>query len=143
MRKRGLPYVLAAMMLIGSTGIGGNYVRADEPAVTEEGKVETTGTEEPIEEITENVTEEVAEEETVKIEGGTTEELIEDTTEDLESDTTTDVIEVTSEMIYEDDQAPSNWYKDYDYDLVDGYIKLKKYNGTATPLGHASAAILD
>ena len=82
MRKRGLPYVLAAMMLIGSTGIGGNYVRADEPAVTEEGEIETTETEEPIEEVTEGITEEVMEEVTEESTEKITEDSVEDITEE-------------------------------------------------------------
>ena len=63
MRKRGLTYVLAAMMLIGSTGIGGSNVRADEPAVVEEAGGEETEAAE-VEEDTAEVITEVASEET-------------------------------------------------------------------------------
>ena len=148
MRKRGLTYVLAAMMLIGSTGIGGtSYVRADEPAITEEGEIETTETEEPTEEVTEEITEEVTEDVTEdvteEITEETTEEVTEDTTEDSESETTTDVIEISSEMIDDEDQAPVTWYIDYNYVLSGDYIKLKKYIGSSKNVSVPKSATIN
>lgn len=127
MRKRGLPYVLAAMMLIGSTGIGGNYVRADEPAVTEEGEIETTETEESSEEINEGVTEEVTEE--------TTEDVIGESTEENTTEAEVDNIITDDSFDSEDSPTLYNWYRLYDHyeveideDTETGVLYLYSYN---------------
>ena len=169
MRKRGLPYVLAAMMLIGSTGIGGNYVRADEPIVTEEGEVETTETDEieaPTEETTEEVIEETAEEvteentdtvtdvtaeETADIEAEVL-ETIENNALNSEEDGDTEASDaVEGEIIgkkrniksviendsHDEEDSPVSGalqLEDFEYEIVNKQIVLKKYNGNDTEI---------
>ena len=114
MRKRGLTYVLAAMMLIGSTGIGGNYVRADEPAITEDGENETEETEEPIEKTTEEIEfdlEDVeSEADEVELEVGDVSLEAEDVekTEDSEG-----IVDITDDQFVESDDLPG---AKYDFD---------------------------
>ena len=143
MRKRGLTYLLAAMMLIGSTGISSSYVRADEPAVTEEAsrdETETVETEDATEEDTaEMITEEVSEE------SETAEEVTEDISETVESPVEGEnesddselenayLIDMSDVDASEEDMAPTDWLKDYDYEMYASnqrrYLKLTNYKG--------------
>ena len=141
MRKRGLTYVLAAMMLIGSTGISGGYVRADEPAITEEGENETEETEEPTEKTTEETEfdlEDVeSEADEVKLEVGDVSLEAEDVEKTEDSD---GIVDITDDQFVESDDLPGakydfdEYFKDYDYfiDSESNTVFLKEYKGDDT-----------
>lgn len=107
MRKKGLPYLLAAAMLLGSVGFTGGYVRADEPVITEEGENETT-----------DATATDAEELTDAADEGDNENVV---AEEVISEGTVDA----------EDEASSKWIQDYEYDISGDNIILRRYKGTS------------
>lgn len=144
MRKRGIAFMLAAAMIIGSAGLsGGSSVRADEDStVIETGATETDAT--IVEEEAETDVEDAAAEIEVAEAGEENWEKFQPPAvwpEPDEAALTESVDNAEEDFVYDNDAEdmalasdalPENWIKDYDYKISGSNVVLKKYKGSDT-----------